>query len=319
MNDSFKRNINYLRISVTDRCDLRCIYCMPECGVEKFEHAKILSVEEIETIVNEAVKLGITKIRLTGGEPLVKKGLIDICRNISKHPEIKELCITTNGMLLKDFAKDLKDAGVTRFNISLDTLDNEKFKKITRCKMYDKPVDRIFEGIELAESLGFKNFKFNTVLLGGINDDEISDFIEMTKDKDYCFRFIELMPIGEAMNWDKEAFITNDDVLERFPELEFVEDGNVSKIYRKPGYKGTIGLISPMSHRFCSECNRMRLTSDGKLKACLHSKKETLIKGLSSEEIYEAIKKEIENKPENYKLGLDNFSDSERSMSQIGG
>ena len=319
MNDNFNRSINYLRISVTDRCDLRCIYCMPEEGVKKFDHSEILSVEDIDRIVKQAVKLGINKIRLTGGEPLVKKGVIEVCRKISENPEIKELCITTNGLQLKNFAKDLKDAGVTRLNISLDSLDNEKFKKITRCTGYEKPVDRIFEGINLCKELGFKNFKFNVVLMGGTNDDELPAFIDLTKDNDYTVRFIELMPIGEAMNWDKSAFITNDDILERFPDLVFEEDGKVSKIYRKPGYKGRIGLISPMSHRFCSECNRLRLTSDGKLKACLHSGKETRIRGLSDEEIYEAIKNEIANKPENFRLSLDNFSESNRNMSQIGG
>ena len=319
MRDGYRRDINYLRISVTDLCNLRCTYCMPEDGVQKFDHDKILTVDEIEGFVKQAVKLGVNKVRLTGGEPLLRPGIIEICHRISAIEGIKELCITTNGLLLKKYAKDLKLAGVSRLNISLDTLDNEKYKKVTRCTFLDNPVDLIFEGIEKAKTVGFSNFKINTVLMGGVNDDEISDFIELTKDHDISVRFIELMPIGEAMHWDKSSFISNDEILKREPDLQYVEDGLVSRIYRKPGYKGTVGLISTRTNHFCSNCNRIRLTADGKLKACLHSDAETVVKGLSEREIYEAIKNEIAKKPENFDLRVENPSHSHSNMNQIGG
>lgn len=319
MQDSYKRDINYLRISVTDLCNLRCTYCMPADGVEKFDHEKILSVDEIESFVKQAVKLGVKKVRLTGGEPLVRPGIIDICQRISAISGIEELCITTNGLLLKKYAKDLKLAGVNRLNVSLDTLDNEKYLKITRCHFTDKPVDLIFEGIEECKKAGFSRFKINVVLMGGVNDDEISDFIGLTEKDDISVRFIELMPIGEARDWEAQSFVSTDEILKMEPDLAFEEEGIVSKIYRKPGHKGTVGLITPMSHRFCSNCNRIRLTSDGRLKACLHSDAETMVKGLSEQEIFEAIKNEIENKPRNFDLSISNPSHSHRNMNQIGG
>ena len=319
MKDSYKREINYLRISVTDLCNLRCRYCMPESGVEKFSHENILSVEEIAEIASVCAELGVKKVRLTGGEPLVRRGIIDICKKISAIPQIEELCITTNGMLLKQYAKELKEAGVDRLNISIDTLQNEKYKELTRCKISDHPVDDIFEGIEAAKEAGFKNIKLNAVLIGGWNDDEVTDFVELTKEHEYQIRFIELMPIGEASSWDKRSFLPNETVLEKAPDLKFVGESGVAKLYQKDGYKGTIGLISPVNHHFCSQCNRLRLTADGKLKACLHSKKETPIRGLHGKELRNAIANEISNKPENYDLGYDNPSSSQRGMSQIGG
>ncbi|MDO4530019.1 MAG: GTP 3',8-cyclase MoaA [Lachnospiraceae bacterium] len=319
MRDSYKREINYLRISVTDLCNLRCRYCMPEQGVEKFSHETILSVEEIAEIAGICAELGVNKVRLTGGEPLVRRGIIDICRKIAEIPEIRELCITTNGLLLTKYADDLRAAGVDRLNISIDTLQNEKYKELSRCSFSEHPVDDLFEGLEAAKRAGFENTKLNAVLIGGWNDDEITDFVELTKDNDYQVRFIELMPIGEAASWEKECFLPNETVLEKAPELKFIGESGVAKLYQKDGYKGTIGLISPVNHHFCSKCNRLRLTADGKLKACLHSKKETPIRGLHGEELKAAIAKEISNKPENYDLGYENPSSSQRGMSQIGG
>lgn len=319
MKDSFKREINYLRISVTDLCNLRCRYCMPELGVEKFSHDNILSVEEIAEIARVCAELGTRKVRLTGGEPLVRRGILEICRKISEIPQIEELCITTNGMLLKKYAKDLREAGVDRLNISIDTLQNKKYKDLTRCKISEHPVDDIFEGIEAAKEAGFENIKLNAVLIGGWNDDEITDFVELTKDNPYQVRFIELMPIGEASSWDKSSFLPNETVLEKAQGLKFVGESGVAKLYQKEGYKGTIGLISPVNHHFCSQCNRLRLTADGKLKACLHSQKETPIRGLHGEELKNVIANKISNKPENYDLGYDHPSSSQRGMSQIGG
>ena len=319
MKDSYNRNIDYLRISVTDLCNLRCTYCMPEEGILKTEHSKILSVDKIEEIVRVCAELGTRKVRLTGGEPLVRRGIIEICQRISSIPGIEELCITTNGILLKKYARDLKLAGVDRINISLDTLNEEKYKKITRCTCSDSPVKQIFEGIEAIKKEGFENIKINTVLMGGVNDDEIADLVELTKDNDYQVRFIELMPIGEATKWDKSSFISNKTVLEKLPDLKAAGDSGVAHLYKIPGYKGCVGLISPVSNHFCSECNRLRLMADGKLKACLHSNKETSVINLEGDELRNAIISEIKNKPKNYDLSVSNPSSSERTMNRIGG
>lgn len=319
MLDSYGRDINYIRISVTDLCNLRCRYCMPEEGIEKFSHDRILSVDEIEEIVRNAVKLGARKVRLTGGEPLVRRGITEICSRISAIPEIEELCLTTNGLLLKKLAKELAEAGVTRINVSLDTLSNEKYNYITRCHMTDTPVDDIFAGIEECSKYGMPANKINVVLMGGFNDVEIPELVGLTRDRDLQVRFIELMPIGQAKDWDKSTFISNKTVLEKVPELQEDGESGVSKLYRVPGYKGTVGLISTISNHFCSQCNRLRVTADGKLKACLHSGKETSIKGLSGEALLKAMADEIANKPKNFDLEVDNPSRSLRGMSQIGG
>lgn len=319
MQDSYKREINYLRISVTDLCNLRCRYCMPEAGIEKMAHEKILTIEEIEEIARVCAELGTRKIRLTGGEPLVRNGIIDICQRLSAIPGIEELCITTNGLLLKKQAKALKEAGVDRLNISLDTLDNEKYKSMTRCAVGEKPVDDVFEGIAAARDAGFATIKLNAVLIGGFNDDEIPDFAELTKDGELQVRFIELMPIGEAAAFDKACFLPNETVLERVPALKPAGESGVAKLYQIDGYKGTVGLISPVNHHFCSRCNRLRLTSDGKLKACLHSGRETSIRGLHGEELKKTIAAEIARKPENYDLSYENPSSAERNMNRIGG
>ncbi len=319
MKDSLNREIDYLRISVTDLCNLRCNYCMPECGVNKLSHDDILSVDEIEEFVRQASRLGIRKVRLTGGEPLVRKGIIEICQRIASIKGIEELCITTNGLLLDKYAHDLKLAGVNRINISLDTLQDEKYKKITRSKDFDQPVHKIFQGIDKIRSEGFKNIKINVVLQGGVNDDEIKDFIELTKNNDFEIRFIELMPIGPAKDFSKETFISNDIILQKEARLKHFTDSGVSKIYKIEGYKGSIGLISPVSNHFCKQCNRIRLTADGKIKMCLHSQTEKSIKGLVGEELYKEIQANILAKPKNFDIDFDNPSNSLRGMNQIGG
>lgn len=319
MKDSFQREINYLRISVTDLCNLRCRYCMPEEGIEKFSHERILSIEEIIEFTRICAELGVTKVRLTGGEPLVRRGFLDICRGISEIPGIRELCVTTNGLRLGKYAASLKEAGVDRLNISLDTLQNEKYIKLTRCLKSERPVDAIFDAIYEAEKAGFRNTKLNAVLIGGWNDDEIPDFIELTKEHPYEIRFIELMPIGEASDWEKKCFIPNETVLRQDPRLTFVGESGVAKLYQVEGYQGRIGLISPVNHHFCSQCSRLRLTADGKLKACLHSKAETSVKGLHGEELRDAIIRQINEKPKNYDLSYENPSSAARNMNQIGG
>ena len=313
MKDRFGRNITYLRISVTDLCNLRCKYCMPESGVESLCHSDILSIEEIVEIVKVASKNGIKKIRLTGGEPLVRRGFINLCKQISKIDEIEDIAITTNGVYLKEMADELFENKVRRINFSLDTLIKEKYNDITRRNDFDKTMESLFYAIKK----GFK-VKINVVLIGGFNDDEIQDFVNLANDYDLEVRFIELMQIGETANWSKNKFVSNKIVLEKVPKLEFEGVSGVAKIYKIKGQKGRIGLISPISCSFCEDCNRIRLTSDGKLKPCLHSKDEINLKGLSGEELEEVFKRGIYEKPEKHHLE-DGKSESARDMNKIGG
>lgn len=313
MKDRFGRNITYLRISVTDLCNLRCKYCMPESGVKSLCHSDILSIEEIIEIVKIASKNGIKKIRLTGGEPLVRRGFINLCKQISKIDEIEDIAITTNGVYLKEMADELFENKVRRINFSLDTLIKEKYNDITRRNDFDKTMESLFYAIKK----GFK-VKINVVLIGGFNDDEIQDFVNLANDYDLEVRFIELMQIGETANWSKDKFVSNKIVLEKVPELEFDGVSGVAKIYKIKGQKGRIGLISPISCSFCEDCNRIRLTSDGKLKPCLHSKDEINLKGLSGEELEEVFKRGIYEKPEKHHLE-DGKSESARDMNKIGG
>lgn len=313
MKDRFGRNITYLRISVTDLCNLRCKYCMPESGVKSLCHSDILSIEEIVEIVKVASKNGIKKIRLTGGEPLVRRGFINLCKQISEINEIEDIAITTNGVYLKSMADELFENKVRRINFSLDTLIKEKYNDITRRNDFDKTMESLFYAIKK----GFK-VKINVVLIGGFNDDEIQDFVNLANDYDLEVRFIELMQIGETANWSKDKFVSNKIVLEKVPELEFDGVSGVAKIYKIKGQKGRIGLISPISCSFCEDCNRIRLTSDGKLKPCLHSKDEINLKGLSREELEEVFKRGIFEKPEKHHLE-DGKSESARDMNKIGG
>ena len=313
MKDRFGRNITYLRISVTDLCNLRCKYCMPERGVKSLCHSDILSIEEIVEIVKVASKNGIKKIRLTGGEPLVRRGFINLCKQISEINEIEDIAITTNGVYLKEMADELFENKVRRINFSLDTLIKEKYNDITRRNDFDKTMESLFYAIKK----GFK-VKINVVLIGGFNDDEIQDFVNLANKYDLEVRFIELMQIGETANWSKDKFVSNKIVLEKVPELEFDGVSGVAKIYKIKGQKGRIGLISPISCSFCEDCNRIRLTSDGKLKPCLHSKDEINLKGLSGEQLEEVFKRGIYEKPEKHHLE-DGKSESARDMNKIGG
>ena len=314
MTDSFGRKITYLRISVTDLCNLRCVYCMPEQGIEKRPHRDIMTVEEIVAAVEAAAECGIKKVRITGGEPLVRNGIIDICRSIGKIESLEEICMTTNGILLPKYASDLINAGVTRLNISLDTLNAEKYARITRIGK----LENALAGIKAAEEAGFKNTKINAVLIGGINSDEIAQLVALTKDRDIELRFIELMPIGECSSWDKDRFIPGETVLKAVPEL--IEDGmsGVSRMYRVPGWKGRVGLINPISHRFCDQCNRIRITADGKIKPCLHSSNEFNLRGLDKDGMITTIRQAIESKPGRHMLE-GGSSESIRNMNEIGG
>ena len=314
MMDQYGRTIDYLRLSVTDLCNYRCRYCMPAEGVEKGPHGSVLTVEELVEIGEAAVKLGVRKIRLTGGEPLVRRGILDICRGLRAIPELKELCLTTNGSLLPELAQPLREAGVDRLNISLDTLKPERFQEITR----RGTLDEVMEGIKAAEDAGFQNLKLDTVLMGGVNDDEIGDFLALTMEHPWEVRFIELMDMGPCAAWPKERFLPVTEVLRRFPQLEKIRPNGVARRYRLPGAVGTAGLIAPVSYEFCGDCRRIRVTADGRLKGCLHSREEIPLRGLHGDALTEAIRRGILQKPRQHHL-TEHASDTPRTMNQIGG
>ena len=305
MIDSFNRNITYLRLSVTELCNLRCRYCMPEEGVCKKRHEDMLTQEEMLQAVRVCAALGIRKVRITGGEPLVKPNIVSLCKEIAAVRGIGELCLTTNGTLLAPVAEQLKQAGVDRLNISLDTLDEEKYRMITR----GGELSEARRGIEAAMDAGFRKIKINTVLIGGFNIDEIVSLANLTRQYPVDVRF------------GPDAYIPNTVVLEKLPELEPVSaDGGVAKLYRLPGALGEIGLISPVSDHFCAACNRIRITADGKVKPCLHSSDEISIKGMDEVGMYEKIKSAILEKPQWHgELSYYERSHAGRSMNQIGG
>ena len=315
MIDNYGRNIDYLRISVTDLCNLRCVYCMPEEGVPKLRHEDILSVEEIEEIAMAAAELGVRKIRLTGGEPLVRRGIMDIVNKVSRIEGIDEIALTTNGSVLAQNAKGLKEAGLTRVNISVDAFDPEIYKDVTR----GGEIGDVMAGIEAAIEAELTPIKLNAVLMGGVNDSLIRPLIAMTEDADFRVRFIEIMPIGECAGWNKERFLSIEKVLEEEPDLEYFGTDGVSKLYRKPGSKGSVGLISPISNHFCPTCNKVRVTADGKLKPCLHSAEEIDLKGLHGSELAETIRDAILAKPFEHELAREDYSRSRRNMNAIGG
>lgn len=317
MIDKYGRQIDYMRISVTELCNLRCRYCMPEEGIVKRDHEEMMTAEETIDAVKAAVSLGVKKIRVTGGEPLVKRGIVELCENIAAVDGVEELCMTTNGTLLPGYARELRAAGVDRVNISLDTLKADRYREITRIG----ELSEALSGIEAAFEAGFEKVKINTVLMGGFNDDEIEDFVRLTVDRPLEVRFIELMPIGGGIEFEKARFISCVRVLESVPGLEPLDmtDG-VAAMYALPGAKGRVGLIRPISCDFCEGCNKIRLTADGMLKPCLHSGAEISIKGRSREEMTEVIREAILSKPQMREtLDAENPSHAGRNMNSIGG
>jgi cyclic pyranopterin phosphate synthase len=318
MLDKKGRNIDYLRVSLTDRCNLRCIYCMPEDGIDKICHEEILRFEEVEKVITACAALGVKKVRFTGGEPLVLKGLDKLIKHTASMPDINDISLTTNGMLLADMADDLKKAGLKRVNISLDTLQSEKFKKITR----HGDINKVFSAIEKCLSLDMVPVKLNVVLMKNVNDDEIGDFIKLTMDSPIQVRFIELMPIGEGQKYFDKCSMKVEEIIEKFPELVPIkDDSRVASVYKMPGAIGSIGLISPVSCKFCSDCNRIRLTSTGTIKPCLHSAEEINLKPYLNDEqkLIDVIKNAVYNKPEEHHLETEGKSDTDRMMFQIGG
>ena len=315
MKDRFGREISYLRLSVTDLCNLRCVYCMPECGVSKLRHEDILRIEEIEEIARAAAQLGVAKVRITGGEPLVRRGIIEICRRVSSVPGITETSLTTNGALLPRFSPELRDAGVKRLNISLDSLDAETYRRITR----GGELPDALRGIEAALAAGFEEIKINCVLIGGVNDRELTAIAGLSRASGVHVRFIEMMPFGGAAGHAYGSFLPGASVLEAAPDLEPVGVDGVARLYAFPWAPGTVGLINAVTEPFCPGCNRIRVTADGMLKPCLHSADETSLRGLHGNGLIETMRAAIFGKPLRHHLDGFANSASERGMNAIGG
>jgi cyclic pyranopterin phosphate synthase len=324
LSDSFQRPINYLRISVTDRCNLRCIYCMPEAGVDLISHYDILSYEEIYSVVKAAAELGITKVRLTGGEPLVRAGIADLVSLLAGIDTIEDIALTTNGILLAQHASELKEAGLNRVNISLDTLKPDRFRKITRCGT----LANTLEGIEAAQTAGLTPVKINMVVMAGVNDDELTDFAAKTVRDGWNVRFIELMP-SSANEPVASKLVSVSEMKKRIETMGKLEPSQVeagngpAKYFRLPGAKGTVGFISPVTEHFCIQCNRLRLTADGKLRPCLLNDdeidlKEPLRSGASLEELKILISKAIASKPKGHRLA-EGAGSKGKPFSQVGG
>lgn len=324
--DSFNREINYLRISVTDRCNLRCRYCMPEEGVDKLWHTHILSLEEFARLIKISTLVGIRKIRLTGGEPLVRKNIGQLIGYISEIPEINDIAITTNGTLFAAMAENLKKAGLKRVNISIDSLVKDKFNYITRRGNLQDVKDAIFKALEL----DMHPVKLNVVIINGFNDGELIDFAKLAHDYPLHIRFIEFMPIGDLLFWEKERIISTREMreiiaqkYELVPGVQVTGNGP-AKYYDIKGGLGTLGFISPMSNHFCGSCNRIRMTADGRLRGCLYDKREinlqdVMRKGASDEELEQLFIKVIKAKPPRHYMNEGWGEDNKRKMYQIGG
>ena len=327
--DMFSRPINYLRISVTDRCNLRCVYCMPPEGVPWRPHELILSYEEIETIVRAAAELGISKVRLTGGEPLVRLGIVDLVRMLAAVPGIDELTMTTNGLLLSRHADDLAAAGLRRVNVSLDTLRPERFHAMTRWGNMGK----VLSGSKAAQKADLQPVKLNAVILRGMNDDEVVEFAQKTMEEGWHVRFIEWMPVGTeplaGQAWN-DGVVTADEMrseieaqLGQLLPAKTAAGNGPARYYRLPGARGTIGFITPVSEHFCFQCNRLRLTADGQLRPCLLCDDEIdlrtpLRQGADVAGIKDLILQAIQSKPLQHHLDKCQNA-GKRAMSQIGG
>lgn len=328
MEDHYGREIRYLRISVTDRCNLRCVYCMPPEGIQWQPHNEILSYEEIVSVVRVAASQGIRQIRLTGGEPLVRAGLSELVRQIAEVPGIEDIALTTNAILLASQAEALAQAGLKRVNISLDTLQADKFARITR----GGSIERVWEGIAAAEANGLKPIKINAVVVRGLNDDEMEAMARLTLEHDWHMRFIELMPIQNQQSWGEglpdpaTAHVSVTEMMTRLSSLGLEPvDSEVglgpAQEFRLRGGLGRVGFISPLSdHSFCQRCNRMRLTADGSLRPCLMSDEEVALRDVlrAGKDILPLYQEAITGKPKGHHLA-EHLTPSGRCMTQIGG
>ncbi len=325
--DIHKRRIDYLRISVTDRCNLSCVYCKPRSEMKMLSHADILTYEEILRLVSVAVPLGISRVRVTGGEPLTRRGVVDFLAALKRIAGLDDISLTTNGVFLPPMAEDLARAGMPRLNISLDSLDAKKFLQITGSDSWDK----VWRGIDRAEELGFFPLKLNMVPVKGLNDDEIADFARLTLGRRLHVRFIEFMPIGSKDRWSRDSCVPSEEVrsiIEReFGALVPVSSGNSggpSSNFTVPGAKGVIGFISPITRHFCDSCRRLRLTADGKIRPCLLSDTEIDIKsplrgGCDDRELERLLRLSLEIKPERHYINETSDTCFQRTMSKIGG
>lgn len=327
LTDRFGRVITYIRVSVTDRCNLRCMYCMPEEGMPWFASPNLLSFEEIARILSVGARLGLVKVRLTGGEPLVRPGLLELIERIAAIPRIHTLAMTTNGVLLAQHVEQIQRAGVHSLNISLDTLRPDRFQTLTRRDLFH----RVWEGIEKAAALPFRKIKLNVVLARGFNDDEMVEFVRLTRRHPFEIRFIEPMPFAPTDFWQRDRVVPVAEVLERIrreEELEEIEAPEESRgparLYRIPSARGRVGLISPVSREFCRLCNRMRLTADGKLRGCLLSEGEldfraALRNGAADADLENLFLEAMIRKPERHHINDEDYVAPVRGMSQIGG
>lgn len=323
--DKFGRVVTKLRVSVTDRCNMRCLYCMPAEGLEWMPREDILTFEEIRRVVKLSAELGVRKIRVTGGEPLLRKGVEDLVYTLSQVPGIQTVSMTTNGYFLREKAEALAQAGLRGINVSLNSLKPEKFKEITRRNYFD----RVIEGIHAAECVSLYPIKINAVVIRGYNDDEIEDFARLSLTKPYKIRFIEFMPLDGGGTWRKDLVVTKAEILERVNRItELVEvisgEGDPARKYKVKNGVGEIGVIASVSQPFCGKCNRIRLTADGKIITCLFALNEHDIKGLlrgnlTDEEIKDFLIKAVSAKWAGHLINHPDFIKPKRSMSAIGG
>ncbi len=324
LTDSIGRNINYLRLSVTDRCNMRCFYCMPKEGIVKKGHESVLSYEELQLIAEAAVELGIEKIRITGGEPLVRSGIVGFLGRLAGIRGLRHLALTTNGLLLDDMAADLYRVGVQRLNVSLDSLNPQTFSDVTR----GGELKRVLAGLDAAEKAGFPPPKINVVIMRGVNDAEILDFAEMTRRRGNSVRFIEYMPVVKEDGWQRYC-ISGDEILQRIAEryaLEQIDKGKYagpSRDFRISGALGSIGIITAVSGHFCSECNRIRVTSTGQAKGCLFSDEKTdllpFLRPPDHEKLSQALRGIVSSKPERHGISCDGYAHQNFTMAQVGG
>ncbi len=327
LRDANNRLIDYLRVSVTDRCNLACVYCKPQKRMRLLNHADILRYEEILRVVGVAAPLGISHVRVTGGEPLLRRGIRSFIASLRAIPGITDISLTTNGVLLEEMAAGIRAAGVSRLNISLDSLDREKFRRITGSDAWGK----VWQGIARAEDAGFAPIKINMVPVKGVNDDEVTAFARLTVDRPLHVRFIEFMPIGARDRWHSDTCLAASEVRRiiegAFGPLEPAAAGTgagPSENYRIPGGRGVIGFISPITKHFCASCRRLRLTADGRIRPCLLSDTEIDVKaplrgGCDDAELERLLRIALEIKPERHYVAENSGGCWERTMSGIGG
>jgi len=326
LRDTFNRPITYLRISVTDRCNLRCVYCMPESGLPWIPKPEILTYEEIVRIVEAGASVGLQSVRLTGGEPLLRRDLVRLVDMLARVPGIEDISLSTNGLLLAERAVELRDAGLRRVNVSLDTLREDRFFAIAR-----RPgLDRVIAGIDAAIDAGLGPIKLNCVVMRGQNDDELIEFAEMTRNRELYVRFIELMPVAENLEMQSDAYISAAEILSRMENAGALipvtgPGGNgPARYFAFAGARGAVGVISPLSHDYCERCNRVRLSADGRLRLCLFGDhhidlRTPLRSGASRDEMAAIFTGAMLIKPERHHLDIGKTASAMRAFSEIGG